>query len=116
MSKLWQKEQTGVWTISSNVPLGITSQYHLLLAEFSRIVYSGIRPKARGLTIDWTTLDLDTFLWMDVTAAVREHRRYKRCVRCNSWFAVQRTDALYCSATCRNLRATPADVLDYYNG
>lgn len=81
----------------------------LIAQRLASVVRNGLGIAIDGLqpVITWKTLE--GFLWLSAAEAVRERHRFKRCRHCATWFRVLRSDALFCSASCRNFREEPAN-------
>ena len=106
VAMLWRTEDAGVWQLP-DAPIEFAKGYHQLQAELARVAYQGVRVTAEGLELVPVPQTLDAFLWLSAAQSVRDRHRFKRCERCNGWFGVQRADARFCGAVCRNKRDAP---------
>jgi hypothetical protein len=102
-SFLWRKEEHGIWMLPV-APIELAKGYRRLRAELARVAHDGVRLAAHDLDLVPEPQTLDAYLWLSAAESVRERHRFKRCARCGGWFSIQRTDALFCSAVCRNAR------------
>ena len=108
VSSLW-KEADGIWELPPAPPVELTGAYRRLQNELTRVIADdGVKLALHGLDPVPEPATLESFLWFAAAAAVRERARHKRCERCDGWFPIRRSDAQYCSATCRNWRPAPA--------
>jgi hypothetical protein len=108
-SFLWREAEEGMWRLP-DAPIELARGYRRLKAELARVVYDGVQITTRGLETVLEPRTLDASLWLSAVASVRERHRFRRCERCSGWFPIQRTDARFCSAACRNLRRAADDA------
>jgi hypothetical protein len=112
VAMLWRKAEAGVWQLP-DAPIELAKGYGRLQAEFSRVLYDGVRLTAHGLDPVPEPRTLDAYLWLSAAESVRQRHRFKKCERCTGWFAVQRLDARFCSTECRRGRVdAAADVAE----
>jgi hypothetical protein len=109
VSFLWRKEDAGIWELPA-APIELAKGYHRLQAELARVVYDEVRLTARGLELVPEPKTLGAYLWLSAAESVRERHRFRKCECCDGWFAIQRTDARFCSAACRNWRPAASDA------
>jgi hypothetical protein len=106
VSFLWRKEGAGIWELP-DAPIELAKGYRRLQVEFARVLYDDVGLTAHGLEPVLDPKTLDAFLWLSAAESVRSRARFRKCERCDGWFAIRRTDAQYCSAVCRNWRPAP---------
>jgi len=100
---LWQGTADGSFTIADSRPLELTRPYALLRRRLLRAWQDGsARPRLHGLDPVLAPVNLESLLWISAAEAVRGRHRLRRCRRCGGWMRIQRTDAQFCSAACRN--------------
>jgi hypothetical protein len=106
VAALWMETSEGsnLWQLPAATPIELTPGYRRLRTELRRITDGGVRFDVSGLELVPEPLTLDAFLWLAAAESARERHRFKCCSRCASWFSIQRTDARFCSAACRNYR------------
>jgi hypothetical protein len=110
ISGLWREGEAGIWALPES-PVELTRAYRRLQTELQRVagaIENGIRLALRGLDLVPEPGTLEAYLWLAAAESVRERHRFRKCERCDGWFAIRRTDALFCSAVCRNWRPAPA--------
>jgi hypothetical protein len=103
---LWREGESGVWALP-DAPIELTQGYRPLQDEFARVLRDGVRLTAHGLEPALEPVTLDSYLWLAAAESVRSRHRFKRCERCDGWFPIQRTDARFCSTTCRRWQPAP---------
>ena len=69
--------------------------------EFSDGWASELEHHYSGVTLVLTARTLAAYLCADAAASVREGRDMRRCAYCSSWFTIHRSDARWCSSSCR---------------
>jgi hypothetical protein len=103
MAKLWQPspEEPAIYQLGTFNPL----QHE---AANALRVTLGMAAQDGDLAVrldDWTLRivprSLRGYLLMTCAADVAAHQRFRRCIVCNEWFPIQRTDARHCSNACR---------------
>jgi hypothetical protein len=106
VASLWKETSEGsnLWEVPASTPIELEPGYRRLRTELRRIADDGVRFDVAGLELVPEPMTLDAFLWLAAAESARERHRFKRCERCASWFSIQRTDARFCSAVCRNKR------------
>ena len=105
VAALWEENGGGIFEPPASPPLELTSAYKLLQTDLTRMVGDGsVRLAVRGLDVVPAPVSLEGYLWLAAAEAVREKHRFRRCERCQGWMRIRRTDARFCSATCRNKR------------
>lgn len=102
----WEETSEGsnLWELPTAAPIELTDGYHRVRKELRRIAESAVRLELEGLALTPAPATLDAFIWLSAAESVREKHRFRRCERCGGWFSIQRSDARFCSAICRNKR------------
>lgn len=101
VSALWTDAGDGLFVLPA-VALARNYAVELLGNRLSDISLAGhVRVRAESLNLVPEAWTLTGFLWMSAAADVRGQQRFRRCAQCGEWFPVARTDARYCSSTCR---------------
>jgi hypothetical protein len=104
VARLWAGN-ADIFELPSSHPIELTGAFRVLQANLNSLVADGsVRLVVRGLDLVPEPVTLAGFLWLAAAEAVREKHRFRRCERCQGWMRIQRTDARFCSATCRNKR------------
>ena len=106
VAELWKEtgEGSNLWEVPASTPIELEPGYRRLRTELRRIADGAVRLDVEGLELVPEPMTLDAFLWLAAAESARAGHRFKRCERCASWFSVQRADARFCSAVCRNYR------------
>jgi hypothetical protein len=110
VSLLWREGDMGVWALPES-PVELTRAYRLLqvqLRQVAGVVDKGVRLALRGIELVPEPATLEAYLWLSAAESVRDRHRFKKCERCAGWFAIRRTYAQFCSASCRNWRPAPS--------
>jgi hypothetical protein len=69
--------------------------------EFSDGWASELEHHYSGVSLVLTARTLAAYLCADAAASVREGLDMRRCAYCSSWFSIHRSDARWCSSSCR---------------
>jgi hypothetical protein len=111
VARLWTGK-ADIFELPPSHPIELTGAFRVLQANLnSAVVDSSVRLVVCGLDVVPEPVTLAGFLWLAAAEAVRDQHRFRRCERCQGWMRIQRTDARFCSAACRNWRpATASDA------
>lgn len=110
VAMLWRNEEGGgTWALPA-APVSLARGYGRLLNELTRVAYDQVQLVTDGPSLVPQPRTLDAFFWLTAAQAVREKHRFRRCERCEGWFSVQRADARFCTASCRNWRPAPDEA------
>ena len=103
VAALWSERCDHILELPTSRPIEVTSAYKALQNNLQLLLTEGrVQLVVKGLDLVPETSSLAGYIWLAAKDAVQHQHRFRRCERCSGWMRVQRSDARFCSASCRN--------------
>lgn len=105
VARLWSQREGGIFELAMPIVFraDIREASNVLQSNLNAVVADrGVKLTVQGYDLVPEATSLAGYLWLSARDAVKEEHRFRRCERCRGWMRVQRSDARFCSARCRN--------------